>query len=330
MTVSFKLAHLPLWLVLLAGIAATSGCRVNAPGAGDTLSEPYATDRVPDATDVPFGPAPLQPQQLLDVYEAQGTSSGIAIIFVHVGAWAAGDKSDAQTTPLLQYFMDQGHVVFSINYTLAEPFCLGPSPFPDNVNDVKWAIAWANMAAQKSTYNYDKVAVMGASAGGQLALYAATTGNIRPLDMPQSHNPRPDAGLSFGAPSNMVTWGAQGTAAQQAAQQNVFGLNPVQCFWGQGFEHPDDVPLLARLIATAAEFVDSGDPPIYMASSVDDALALAEHNADVLEQAYVDIGSGFGLAAWNDRVPGTSHNMDYIANRAAVDLFLQLVADDVL
>lgn len=329
----FSLRRSILWICLSACFVLLAACRIDPPGQGESLINPYPTNRTPASTDIQYGRTPYQSQQVLDVYPAQsGQGSGVAIVYVHSGAWAAGDKTDADETPLLQYFMDQGHVVFSVNYTLAEFLCLGASPFPANLNDVKWAIAWANRAAQKSTYGYNKVVVMGASAGGQIAALATVTGDIRPGNMAAtaSNNVRPDAGMSFGGPSNMITFGAQGTAAQQQVQRNFLGINPVQCFWGVGNEHPNDVALFYREIASPASHVDSGDPPIFIASSISDPLALAAHNADVLEQAYTDIGSGFTLSAWNNRISGTGHNMDYLTNLEQADTFLRLVADGVL
>ena len=314
-------------VIVICSLLVIQGCPVGDPQSGQTIPRGYATDRKPDAgnTDIPYGP---DAGQLLDVYPSAGEASGIAIVYVHGGGWVAGSKDVAQKSVVVQYLMDQGHVVFSINYTLGDYVT---SPFPANLNDVKWAISWANLQANKSAFGYSRVAVLGESAGAHLASLATVTDHAKPINMPANRSVRPNAGIALGGPSNMVTFGAQGNLNQQMMQRGgfFFGLNLVQCFFGAGYTHPDDVPILTRMAATPDFFVDINDPPVYIASGTNDALALPEYNADLLEKRYIELGEDTTAWAWNDRIEGGGQLTWHIVNIAGIDLYLQLLADGV-
>jgi acetyl esterase/lipase len=300
-------------LAIVVVVAAATACPVANPDVSQLIPWNLALDQRPDFRDVSYGPGAVRK---LDVYLPDGAHSGIGLIYLHSGGWCCGDKSSADGQGIPQYLMKQGHVLFSANYTLTGP--QGQSPFPANIDDVKWAIAWANQPAVKAAYGYSKVVVMGGSAGGHLAALATTTDHARPGDMPAGMSVRPDAGMSFSGPIDMTTWGAQGTEAERAWQLLFF-----QGFWGSGYTSPDQIPLLARLAASPNAFVDPNDPPIYLASGSADAITLPAYNANVLEQRYADVGPGT-LKAWNDVVDGDGHNLVFV-NIAAVQLFLGLL-----
>jgi acetyl esterase/lipase len=296
-----------------------AACRVNDPEPGQTIPTNQALDRRPAGPPIDYH-QPGSRWRKLDVYLPPGARSSVALIYLHSGGWSGGDKRSADEQPIPQYFIARGHIVFSANYTLTEN---GLSAFPANIDDVKWAIAWANQPSTKARYGYSKVVVMGTSAGGQLAALATTTGDKRPADMPGSMNVRPDGGIAFAAPIDMTSWGAQGSDAQRAVQRAFF-----QGFWGSAYTAPEQVPMLARVAASPHAFVDPSDPPIYLGSGNADDIALPQYNADVLEQRYRDVGGGDGFA-WNDVIeaaPNNGHNVSYGVNIAAVQSFLDSIA----
>lgn len=317
--------------MLFTFLVVVQACRVGDPEPGQSIPEGYVTDREPASTGIAYGP---DMGQLLDIYPAQGAPSGTAIVYVHSGGWVGGSKDDAKNSVVIQYLMDQGHVIFSIDYALATTSADGnceTRAFPENIFDVKWAISWANLQDNKNAYGYSRVAVLGESAGAHLTSLAVVSDHVKPANMDSSRSVRPDAGIALGGPSNMVTFGAQGTSDQQAFQigGKFYGLNLVQCFFGPQYTHPDDVPALLRIAATPEFFVDANDPPIYIASGTDDPLALPEYNADLLEQKYIDLGEGATYSAWNDRIEGGGHNTGLVLNIAAIDLYLQFLAAGV-
>ncbi|NDJ52901.1 MAG: alpha/beta hydrolase, partial [Chloroflexi bacterium] len=107
-------------------------------------------------------------------------NSGLAIIWLHGGAWYSGNKGEIGLG-MIRHLVRQGHVVLDLAYTLA--------PLTDlqgQINDVKWAITW--MRQNAASYNIDpaKIGLIGFSSGAHLALMTAyqptTPGNGRSGD----------------------------------------------------------------------------------------------------------------------------------------------------
>ena len=103
----------------------------------------------------------------LDVSVPPGEGPFPIVILIHGGGWGSGDKSQdfgAFSKPLT----DAGFTWFSINYRLA-PKHRWPACF----EDVQAAICWVK--ANAATYKGDpqSIALIGYSAGGQLAALAA-------------------------------------------------------------------------------------------------------------------------------------------------------------
>jgi len=97
--------------------------------------------------------------------------SGLAIIYLHGSGWHYTDK-DWGTRPFFRHLAGQGHVIVDVAYGLAPVARLH-----EQVGDVKRAIAWMKTCAGEYGVNPERVVLMGASAGGHLALLAAYTPN---------------------------------------------------------------------------------------------------------------------------------------------------------
>jgi acetyl esterase/lipase len=92
------------------------------------------------------------------------------VLVVHGGFWAAGDRGEASLAS--RRLADLGLTVFDVEYRTA------PQPnWRVAVADVKCAIGWIKGHASTPHWNVDpaKVALLGRSAGGHLALMAAYT-----------------------------------------------------------------------------------------------------------------------------------------------------------
>jgi acetyl esterase/lipase len=90
-----------------------------------------------------------------------------AVIVIHGGGWRNGDKQD-WFVPHNRYIASQGYVVFSIQYRLS-----GEALWPAQLEDVQAAIRWVKEHAPDYGVDTDRIALMGRSAGGHLALMAA-------------------------------------------------------------------------------------------------------------------------------------------------------------
>ena len=91
-----------------------------------------------------------------------------AVVVVHGGSWDMGGRSEAPRWD--QWLTDQGYVVFDVDYRLAPP-----PTWRDAPGDVKCAVGWVKKNADRYGVDPDRVALMGPSAGGHLALLAAYT-----------------------------------------------------------------------------------------------------------------------------------------------------------
>lgn len=97
--------------------------------------------------------------------------SGLGVVYLHGGAWHIGNK-DMGTRYLFRRLAGQGHVIVDVAYTLA-PL----ADIPMMVTDAKRAVLWLKTHGEGYGVRPDRIALMGASAGGHLALLAAYTPN---------------------------------------------------------------------------------------------------------------------------------------------------------
>ncbi len=106
---------------------------------------------------------------LLDVYHpTPAPSSAPAIMVVHGGSWRGGEKSEIAETNL--HWVNQGYVVFDVAYRLSPQ-----QRFPAAVSDVKCALGYVTSNAASYGIDPERIALVGRSAGAQLALLAAYT-----------------------------------------------------------------------------------------------------------------------------------------------------------
>lgn len=106
----------------------------------------------------------------LDAYLPSGAGDGTtrraAIIVVHGGSWNGGEKSDFPQWD--RWLNEQGYAVFDVEYRLA------PQPnWRTATGDIKCAVGWVKRNASQYGVDPERIALMGRSAGGHLALLAA-------------------------------------------------------------------------------------------------------------------------------------------------------------
>lgn len=110
---------------------------------------------------------------LLDVFYPKEKSEikRTAIIIIHGGGWRSGNRT--QHYPLAQHLANLGYVCFTPEYRLSTE-----ALYPAAVYDIKATVRWVKEYAKKYNVDTGKIAVMGFSAGGQLAaLVGNTNGN---------------------------------------------------------------------------------------------------------------------------------------------------------
>jgi acetyl esterase/lipase len=98
-----------------------------------------------------------------------------AIVMIHGGGWVAGDKRQAREQRFGKVLASNGYLCADIEYKLAGKD--DPS-WPQCLYDCKNAVKFLRKNAAKYNIDPEKIAVMGGSAGGHLALMTAFTGGV--------------------------------------------------------------------------------------------------------------------------------------------------------
>lgn len=112
-------------------------------------------------------------QVMLDVCQLPGADSPrAAVLLVHGGAFAAGDKSTARWQEICRWLAESGYVAVNLNYRLAPEH-----RFPAAIEDLQAAVQWTR--ANSQTYGIDpaRIGVIGGSAGANLAQLLGTSGD---------------------------------------------------------------------------------------------------------------------------------------------------------
>jgi acetyl esterase/lipase len=105
----------------------------------------------------------------LDIYRPPaGTEKRMATIHIHGGGFTGGSKDTL--VERVPPYAARGYVAIAVQYRL-----VGEAKWPSQIEDVKAAIRWARANAKSLGFDAEKLAVVGHSAGGQLALFAAGT-----------------------------------------------------------------------------------------------------------------------------------------------------------
>ncbi|PXY46426.1 alpha/beta hydrolase [Flavobacterium hydrophilum] len=94
-----------------------------------------------------------------------------AIIIIHGGGWRSGSRQ--QHHQMAQKLASLGYVCFTPEYRLSTE-----ALFPAAVYDVKAAIRWVRENAKQYNVNPNQIVSLGFSAGGELAAFMGTTGNM--------------------------------------------------------------------------------------------------------------------------------------------------------
>jgi len=176
MLVPRRTPHLATMVVLLAASALVdmrpflSAQRVIASGLprysarralfGDASRESL------DERRVPYAAADSSPLELL-LFRAAGVEDRRpTMIVVYGGAWRGG--SPVQAIDVSRYFARRGYVVVAVDYRHAPQH-----PFPAQIDDVRRSLVLVRDSAAAWDIDTARVAIVGRSAGGHLALLAA-------------------------------------------------------------------------------------------------------------------------------------------------------------
>jgi alpha-L-fucosidase 2 len=160
---------------------------MTASAIGSRAQENHAAELISDIEYANVNGVSLR----MDASIPQGVKNNPGVIIVHGGGWVAGSRK-VDVAPLFAPLADAGFAWFSIDYRLATD----ATQFGIAIEDVEAAVRFVRKNAARFNVDPNRIALIGESAGGQLAAMAALRA-------------RPDASVSavvlLYAPSDLVT-----------------------------------------------------------------------------------------------------------------------------
>jgi len=155
------------FLVWLLAALSLSGCF----GPPRSITEPEGVRIVRDWTYATVDGEELQ----LDLYLPERFDKPLPlVVWIHGGGWVTGERSPCPVAMLAT----RGYAVASISYRLSR----GEVTFPTPLHDCKAAIRWLRTNAWRFGCDPQRIGVLGASAGGQLAALLGTTADDPALE----------------------------------------------------------------------------------------------------------------------------------------------------
>lgn len=111
---------------------------------------------------------------LMDVHVPDGKGPFAAVVIVHGGGWIAGDRR-LNVEPLFAPLAEAGMVWFSISYRMATDGGI----FGAAIGDVEQAVLFVRNHAPEYGVDPERIALVGESAGAQLASMAALAPSLK-------------------------------------------------------------------------------------------------------------------------------------------------------
>ena len=173
---------------------------------------------------------------LADLYLPTGEGRFPTLLMVHGGAWFSGNK--AHVTMPARYAAKRGYAVVAINYRLAPAY-----KFPSQLEDCRTGLRWIADNAEKYSFDPERLAAYGYSAGAHLACLLGMTQNNRGEE--DAQQPRVRAIVAGGAPCEF-SW------LPKESERLAFWLGGSRL----------SVPEMFRA-ASPTTFVDAKDPPTF-------------------------------------------------------------------
>lgn len=221
----------------------------------------------------------------LDIYHLKKIKKAKPVlVFIHGGAWKKGNKKDYRRY-LVDYAM-QGYVTITVQYSLSNE-----AKFPAALNDVNCAIQWIKVNSEKYFIDPNKIAVIGGSAGGHLAMmlgYSQGSPKFENDCLDNKYNSSVQAIVNIYGPSDLTTEYAQSQSS-------------VEYFLGKKYIEDKDIYKDASPIS----YLSPDDPPtLIFHGTLDELVPISQ--SDSLKNRLDRIG----ITAEYHRLEGWPHTMD--------------------
>jgi len=144
-----------------------------------------------------------------DIFKPTAPPNGLAIIDIVCGAWHSdrGKMNDHERAQVFNIFTRRGYVVFGMR-----PGSVSKFSGSELAANAKSAIRWVKLNAEKYGVDPNRLGLMGASAGGHLALLVSVTPEDGIADAKKELNrvdTRVKAVSVFFPPTDFIDWGGK-------------------------------------------------------------------------------------------------------------------------
>jgi len=225
-------------------------------------------------------------QLLLDLYMPEKLDKPTpTLLFIHGGGWEQGGRSDYKYYTVR--YAKRGYVVATMSYRFAKE-----APFPGCVEDAKCAVRWMRANAGKYHIDPDRIAAIGGSAGGHLAMMVGYSPDVPELEGEGGH-----AEQSSAVQAVVNYYGPVDLTVPVQRDHPIL----VNFFAGQTYEEVPDQYAQASPIT----HLDKTDPPtLIFHGTIDNLVPIAQ--ADMLDAKLTELG----IAHVYDRIEGYPHSLD--------------------
>lgn len=205
------------WLAAII-VLMTSAAQAQPATVEDYMSQPRSE---PDGR-IAYGPAPAQ---VVELFLPAGAGPHPIVVLVHGGCYLAEYQGLAQTSGMARNLARRGYAVWNVEYRKLGEEGAG---FPGTFQDVADAVDRLRSEAPRYGLDTERVIAVGHSAGGHLALWAASRSNLPKDSVLWRPDPLPIAAvISLGGigdlrPHAGVFAGACGPSIAQVAPPRTY------------------------------------------------------------------------------------------------------------
>jgi len=236
-------------------------------------------------TNVEYGKVGERSLQL-DLYEPRDIRKPVpAVILIHGGGWRSGDRK------IYRYYCiklaEKGYVTATMSYRLSKE-----APYPAAVQDAKCAVRWLRANARKYHVDPDKIAMLGGSAGGHLAMMVGYSSGVKSLEGDGGN-----AGASSAVQAVIDFYGPVDLTADEAKKAGV-----VKDFMG-GKEYAE-AEAQYREASPITHLTKKAPPTLILHGTIDDTVPITQ--ADLLAKRLKELGVPYEY----ERLEGWPHTMD--------------------
>lgn len=234
-----------------------------------------------------------------------------AVVLIHGGAWVTGGRY------LKRWYgrrlAEHGYVVVSVTYRR-----MPNHRFPACLHDVKAAVRWVRLNAERLRVDPDRIAALGDSAGGHLSLLLAVTGDdagAEDAELEGRECPGPSSAVqavvALYPPSDLTYY------LDPHGALRMGGLTPAYMRrFVRGF---GDTPEEALRAASPVDRVHAGVCPVLLIHGVDDPVVPYEQSQRMHRAL-----RGAGVPARLVSVPNRGHGFDYIHHDLRAKVFEEI------